>query len=492
MHAPYSEQIVNPPKFLSIAVTFPGEHGKPGPVVCNRRGEQSEGNPDPNKRRQAIKLLQQAGFEVSTTGQMSVSIRGTQKDFEAVFRTKLVRESFVEEIGPMSKTRKFLMPPDIDDEHWKGSEQLSGLIDDAYIQWPHIYMNQRFDRGKASPLPPQTSQFSLSIPGDVSMLLGADKAHRAGFTGRGIRVAMIDSGFAHGHPYFTERGYHTATVLAPDANEPNEDGSGHGTGESANLLAVAPDVDFTGVKLDHEGDPSRGATILEGLQTALQHNPQVISVSLGIDLRDRNTGLPLTFLPNNLAALEAEIRAAVNSGIVVVFSAGNGHISFPGMMREVISAGGVFVDPFGGMEASDYASAFSSKVYTSPNRKVPDCCGLVGRSSNSANYIMLPIPPHCEIDRSNAMVDGTQPNNGWGAFSGTSAAAPQLAGACALLLQKNTQLTPADARHALESTARAIRNGIANPASNPGRRPLRGRAATGRGLIDVSQALQQV
>ena len=485
----YTEQIINPPKHLNIAVTFPGKDGSPGPVACNRTGREPIAAPSTSQRKKAITYLKKMGFDITAEGAMSMSIRGTKREFEQLFKTKLALKSQETEYGPTHTTRRFFTPEQKPDDEWHGNEKLYNLIDDAYIQWPHVYMNQRFDRTLPSPLPPQTLDFSLS-PSDVAVLLGAEKAHRQGITGKDVKVAMIDSGFAQKHPYFVERGYNTTTVLGPDANEPDEDGNGHGTGESANLLAMAPDVEFVGVKLDREDDPSRGASILEGIQTALQHNPQIISVSLGFDLRDRATGLPRTTLPNSLAALRAEIKAAVDDGVVVVFSAGNGHISFPGMMPEVISAGGVFVDSFGGMEASDYASAFTSKIFS--GRKVPDFSGLVGRSANSANYIMLPIPPHCEIDRSNATVDGTQPNNGWGAFSGTSAAAPQLAGACALLLQKDPSLTPHDVRDALATTARAVKFGNANPASNPGSRPLTGKAATGTGLIDVSKALSRI
>lgn len=164
----------------------------------------------------------------------------------------------------------------------------------------------------------------------------------------------------------------------------------------------------------------------------------------------------MTTLPNNLKALEAEIQHAVANGVVVVFSAGNGHVAFPGMMPDVISAG-VFVSDTGAMQDSDYASAFRSRIY--PGRNVPDFCGLVGMQPG-ANYIMLPIPPSSELDQRN---DGTSNTDGWGVFSGTSAAAPQLAGVCALLLQKNPGLTPSDIKSVLRRTCREVVNGSANP-----------------------------
>ena len=470
-----------PSNRLKIAVTFPASKG-PGPVACKRQATPfalDQAEPTKARRKKAIEALEKLGFKVSNQGAVTLSVRATRRQFERAFRTKL--DSVTQASG-----QPFYYPGE--DAPWEANDSIESLIDDSYIQWPHIYMNQRFDRDEPSPLVPCVNYHHLR-PSDVSVLLGADRAHRQGVTGRGVRVAMIDSGFAHEHPYFEERGYRTTTVLAPGANRVRDDGNGHGTGESANLLAMAPDVEFTGVKLDNETNPANGASLLEGFQEALNHNPQVISVSLGFDLRSNN-GAPLTFLPNSLVALETEINAAVQAGVVVVFSAGNGHISFPGQMPAVLSAGGVFVDPFGAMEASNYASAFSSSIYN--NRDVPDVSGLVGRSANGASYIGLPIPPNCEIEVDGSMVNGTQPNDGYGVFSGTSASAPQLAGACALLLERNPGLTPQDVTNVLVQSARAVALGNANPSSNPTGAPLTGAAATGGGLLDVDAALQLV
>ena len=52
----------------------------------------------------------------------------------------------------------------------------------------------------------RTSYWHLDVPADVSLGCNADRAHRAGITGRGIRVAMVDSGWQP-HPFFTDRGY---------------------------------------------------------------------------------------------------------------------------------------------------------------------------------------------------------------------------------------------------------------------------------------------
>ncbi|MDJ0783623.1 MAG: S8 family serine peptidase [Desulfosarcinaceae bacterium] len=446
----------------------------------------------------AMDELAKRGFTITTRGRLTASIRGSKKDFEKLFRTKLSKIAFKSDAAARFSADSVLYPDK--DAPWKPIVKVAKLIDDAYIQWPHIYFNQRFAVPPPSPLPPQVDYHSLRVPGDVSLLMNASKVHRAGYTGRGIRVAMIDSGFAHGHPYFQEMGYNSSVVLAPGATHQDQDGNGHGTGESANIFAIAPDVTFIGVKLDNEEDPYSSASILEGFQEALSHEPDIISVSLGYDLCPQNpfTGgrishEHLTSLPNGLKPLEAEISQAVADGIVVVFAAGNGHVAFPGMMPEVISAGGVYVDSDGSMQASSYASAFSSKPY--PGRNVPDFCGLVGLADNNADYIMLPIPSECEIDTGNSGHDGTQADDGWGVFSGTSAAAPQVAAVCALLLEKDPNLTPGEIKSVLRRTSRDVVNGAANPFSNVNQAMPAGPGidgATGAGLVDAFAAFNQV
>lgn len=483
---------------VRLAITLPGAKIKEGPVHFSDAvtpDTLEEMRPTSAGMDDAIETLKQMGVEVTGRGQFSITARCSRAQFETIFGTRLSRHRLPFVKGEKRQANAFFFPAA--DAPWKPNETLMSVIDDAYIQWPHIYMNAAFP-GPTSALPPTVGYHHLRVPGDVTMLLGADLSHRDGITGTGVRVAMIDSGFAMGHAYFQQRGYTTNVVLAPGATDVALDGNGHGTAECANLLAMAPDIEFTGVKLDNEQFPANGATILEGLQTAMLHNPQVISVSLGYDMcptdlyGNRISNTHLTVLPNSLKALEAEIRAIAGNGTIVVFSAGNGHVAFPGMMPEVISAGGVYVDQKGKMRASDYASAFTSKIY--PGRNVPDASGLVGLASNGASYIMLPVEPNCETDRQTS--DGTATDDGWAVISGTSAAAPQLAGAIALLLQKNPGLTANDIRQIFDDSSRDVVNGKASAASNENSGAIAAAAgkdrATGSGLINIQAALALV
>ena len=269
---------------LRLAITLPGAGMQEGPVRFS--GAATEATlerlrPDPDAMAQTKAQLAERGFEITGTGQFSITARCTRATYEKTFGTELARRRLPFRESGRPQANAFYFPPD--GASWNPDPDLMSLIDDAYIQWPHIYMNSLFP-GPSSAIPPSVAYHHLRVPGDITMLLGADQAHRAGVTGKGIRVAMIDSGFAVDHAYFQARRYQMNVVLAHGATDVALDGNGHGTAECANLLAMAPDVEFTGVKLDNEQFPANGATILEGLQTAMAHDPQVISISLGYDM----------------------------------------------------------------------------------------------------------------------------------------------------------------------------------------------------------------
>jgi hypothetical protein len=110
-----------------------------------------------------------------------------------------------------------------------------------------------------------------------------------------------------------------------------------------------------------------------------------------------------------------------------------------------------------------------------------------------AQLIMLPVPEGCVLDAdlaggSHPNGDETPNNDGWAAFSGTSAATPQIAGVCALLKQACPRLTPPEIRDILMSTARDVTTGTTHP--NFGNTAVVGPDnATGNGLVDAHKAV---
>jgi len=420
----------------------------------------------------AAESLRQAGFEVLGTSSTTINFAGSPKAFKEAFGTALVAEERpVIKEGGVETTATFLEDPSTDRPGFIATHgtAFENVLEGVAIEEPRYFM-------AASMFPPKTDYWHLEVPADVSLGCNADRAHRNARTGRGIKVAMCDSGWFK-HPFFVQRGYRAApVVLGPGAANPLADESGHGTGESANIFAVAPDVQLLPVKMSFVN--SKGA-----FDAAVALGPHILTNSWGSSKK---------FGPLSAAdqALAASIAAAVASGIIVIFSAGNGHWGYPGQHPDVISAGGVFMDENGGLRASDYASGFMSNIYR--RRRVPDLSGLVGMQPG-ASYIMLPLEPGDSIDQGNAggnhpPGDETAPDDGWAAFSGTSAAAPQLAGAAALVKQTCPKLSPAKVRKILMKSARDVTQGNGHSNTGGNAAVVGPDTATGNGLVDAYKA----
>lgn len=419
------------------------------------------------------RTLLQLGFRVFVDdASTSVSAEGAHELFAKAFQTALCKRARTLRAGMREHHFEFF--DTAKDAPEPSVAEVPGALYVA-IQRPPIFFQ--------SPLPPPVKYYHLRVPGDVALLTNASATHRrrnpAGdrATGAGVKVAMLDTGF-YLHPYFKAHGYRLAPVGAADAVPPPErDPHGHGTGEVANIFACAPDAEVIGVKM--------GGNAILPFDRAVALGTRVISCSWGYHLPG------VVSLPAALVPLRLRILSAMAAGITVVFSAGNGQVSFPGMLPEVISVGGVYADNTGALRASDYASSFISLIY--PGRRVPDFCGLVGMQPRAV-YLCLPIPKGCVIDKDLGGApfpnkDETAQDDGWALFSGTSAAAPQVAGICALLLQKKPTLTPAQVKAVLRATAADVKQGTSamGEKAGPGDDP-----ATGAGLVDALKAWMAV
>jgi serine protease AprX len=431
--------------------------------------------------------LREAGFDVLDVGKVSITIAAAPEVYQRSLHTHLeaVERPVIKELGKTdiatfinAVDQKPFGEIDVSQTEWQG------LLDGIAINEPIFY----FQHGLPSATPPTTSDKYLSVPEGVAQGLNAVLAHQQGITGKGVKVAMVDSGW-YPHPFFTQRNYNVDVVLAPGSTDKWRDDSGHGTGESANVLAIAPDVSLTMVKADIDiSGKHRHVNSISAFRTAVALQPDIICCSWGSDQR----GNTLSPQDRVFAALVAD---AVRRGIIVIFAAGNGHHGFPAQHPDVIAAGGVYLHCNGSLkgtlEASNYASSFVSPVY--PGRQVPDVCGLVGNLPHG-RYIMLPVSPGSKVDQQLAFIaqDGTEAIDGWAAFSGTSAAAPQLAGICALMKQVNPDLSPAQAKQILQQTARDVVDGFSNPSSSGAPARAGPDLATGHGLVDAHASVQAV
>jgi hypothetical protein len=428
--------------------------------------------------RSTVNELQRLGLTIENVSDITISFSGTTKQFQDIFGVKTHKEK-AELIEGMPPVEYFSASPEDAEKLLEPPHSLKPMTEGLVIAHPP----EMFE----SPLPPiapidPAAYRYFFAPDDVAVMLRAARVHRLGVTGRGITVAMIDSGH-YSHPFFNWHGYRKhSTLLGPGQANSGDDMVGHGTGESANVYSAAPDITLRAIKglIDPVGD----------FNVAISSTPapHIITNSWGYNV-DYQSWLQLKSsnkpLHDYLKLLEAVIAKAIAKGIAVCFSCGNGtKRGFPGSMPQVISVGGVHVNyPDLSLEASSYASSFPSSLY--PGRHCPDLCGLTGKAAaigggTRAPSIMLPVQPGADLDK---ITPSTGSNDdGWGLFSGTSAACPQVAGVAALMLEKKPSLKPAQLKQKMMSTARDVKNGTSGTGETAG--PGNDNA-TGAGLVDA-------
>ena len=395
--------------------------------------------PDKGKGEEALKRILNMGLDAQLTKNNSLTVELDTDRFKSVFKTGL-KESLNKRLGKsftlhersITSESKIELP-----------SEMNEVVEFAYIPSSPEFFSPSF-------IAPNISHYYLDLI-DVLRSLNGAMCHRRGWTGRNVRVAMTDTGFSR-HPFFESQGYHIERIGIDQTSAPQIDISGHGTGESANTLVVAPDCQFIGVKHD---DYSALA-----LETALEANPHIITNSWGWDIDTVSKDKLKTDNPNlyfEIIDIENIIIDAINDGVCIVFAAGNGHYAFPACIPEVISVGGASISLNGDLKASNYASSFTSMLY--PQRKVPDFCGIVGESGNPPlkGHIMLPVPNDSQLEGENMPI--RKSDLGWGIFSGTSAAAPQIAGVIALMLSVNQNLIPTQIKRILSDTSIDVSTG---------------------------------
>jgi len=437
-------------------------------------------------RATASRVAQKAGLTVIGESALGLAVCGSPEAFEELTGGKVVpKERLIRAEGGCQRYVTYLDVVGVRQPEALGAARatsVSARIDGVFLEQPRIPFTVF-----PSPIAPVSSRYHLRVPDDVAIVLGAKAVHREGIRGDGVEIAMPDTGW-YRHPFFSAHHYaiKKPIVVVPGAN-PAKDPVGHGTGESANIFALAPNAELQPIRVSNDTGDLVGVTA--GLLRAKETGARIITNSWGGDGEYPPKGEPD---PADMA-IAAEIQDAIDNGILVIFSGGNGQFSVEPQVPGVLAVGGVFMTSTREFRASDYASGYKSPWFG--GARVPTVSGLVGMLPR-AQYLMLPIPPACEIDAQESATtiddpvpDGTTASDGWALFSGTSAAAPQVAGAAALILSVRPKLKPAQVIEALVRTAMDVTAGVCHPRfANPA---LRGRdLATGAGLIDAGRAVQ--
>ncbi|MFD1146320.1 S8 family serine peptidase [Saccharothrix hoggarensis] len=258
--------------------------------------------------------------------------------------------------------------------------------------------------------------------------IGAPAAWQAGHTGKGVKVAVLDTGVDGAHPDLVGREVAERNFTEdPDTT----DEVGHGTHVAATVASsgpkyrgVAPDAQI----LDGKVCVVNGCAeswILDGMQWAADQGADVVNLSLGGT--DRPGLDPLEQAVNTLSE---------STGTLFVIAAGNsgrpGSVGSPGSADAALTVGAVNRD--------DSIAPFSSRGprvgdgAVKPDVTAPGV-GIVAAKS-SAGRIGDPVgDAHVSI-------------------SGTSMATPHVAGAAALLVQQHPEWTGAQVKATLMASAK--------------------------------------
>jgi subtilisin len=269
--------------------------------------------------------------------------------------------------------------------------------------------------------------------------VGAPTAWSEGATGAGVVVAVLDTGVDRSHADLRENIWTNLGEIAGDRIDNDGNGwiddvfgwnfaagsndtldrNGHGTHVAGTIAAVrngwgatgvAPDAKIMPVSVLSDTGGGRSSDVAAGIRYAVSNGADIINLSLGGGFSSQ---------------IASAIEFAWEQGVLVVAASGNQSANIPeyparhsGEWDNVISVSGY--------DRGGSLAGFSNRVGSS---------GAV------------------QLDAPGREIYSTVPGSGFALYSGTSMAAPHVAGVAALLLSGHAGLSPAGVRNVLLATA---------------------------------------
>ena len=289
------------------------------------------------------------------------------------------------------------------------SEQARLLAADPAVEtiWPDLIVHTCLD---------------VSVPH-----IRAPQVWAAGYAGENVPVAVIDTGIDPSHPDFAGR----IAAMEDLTGEGPNDNHGHGThvagilaGSGSRYRGVAPRALLYIAKVLHGDGSGYMSEVIAGLEWAVQQHVKVVNLSLG--------GVGPC---DGTDALSTACDAAIDAGLMVCVAAGNygptaSSVGPPGCARRVLTVGASGND--------DSIASFSARGPTADGRVKPD--------------VLLP-GVNIASCRAQGTTMGTPVDALYTRASGTSMATPHAAGLAAILLQAFPELSPAQLKQRLMTTA---------------------------------------
>jgi len=295
---------------------------------------------------------------------------------------------------------------------------------------PHIY--------------PHLDTSVRAIKARNSPIYSPNTAWELGYTGKNITVAVLDTGVDDEHEFLRGKfvaGFDCSGSVSHVTNPDDRDG--HGThvasiimgtgGTTGKYVGVAPDAKLVDVKILSERGVNLGDQLIRGIDWVIdnkeKYNISIINLSVGSDIEDSD----------GTSAISQAANQAVENGIVVVAAAGNEGPNSQTLMAPSVADDVICVTALDDRNTinrnDDVIAEYSSRGPRGDGAKKPDVCA-----------------PGKNIVGAKAAETG-QATNEIIAMSGTSMAAPHVAGLAALILEANPELSPLQVKEIILETA---------------------------------------
>ena len=234
-----------------------------------------------------------------------------------------------------------------------------------------------------------------------------------GSSGRGVRVAVVDSGVDADHPALEHAVVDGVTVEYDEQSEtrvriepdrPSHDVSGHGTACAGIIHAVAPQAEIVSVRVLGRDMRGKAYQFAGGLQWAIDHHVRVINLSLSTS-REEYYGL------------------------------------FHKLTDEAYFKNLILVSAVNNIPAASYPSLYASVISVAAHP-----------GQDPFTYYYNPNPP-VEFGAPGIDVEVAWLNGQYSVVTGNSFAAPHIAGLAALILERHPDLTPFELKTVLMACA---------------------------------------
>jgi subtilisin family serine protease len=250
-----------------------------------------------------------------------------------------------------------------------------------------------------------------------------------GRTGRGVRVAVVDSGIDTQHPDLIGKVKESVEAVPEEGKinfHPSTSGdqAGHGTACAGIITSIAPDVELYSVKVLGPNASGSGDMFLVGLDYAIKQKFRVVNLSLGTTKRDY------------FGPLHDLLDRAYHAGCIIVAAANN--LPYP-----------------------SYPSIFSSSLVSVVKRAGGDPFNFGYRYG----HIIELVAPGVQVQT-------TWPGGGYRQLTGNSFACPYIAGIIALILEAYPDLTPFQVKTILYAIARRNQEGKAATGESATSKPV--------------------